>query len=272
MDRNLISSFSSRWINELLRRAKIRPHKNKYWLTSKDRTDPDFGQRVAAVCDAYLVAVHDYEQHGVHTICIDEQTGIQALERICPDRLVLPGKVALREYEYHRHGTLCLFGNFHVATGKILEPMLRQTRTEEDFLENIDQLIVKDPAANYRFITDNLNTHSSESLVRYVADACGIEEPLGVKGEHGILESVRSRAAFLSDPTHRIRFIYTPRHCSWLNQIEIWFGTLRKKVTRWMSFDSVEALEASILSFIEYYNKTHAKPYQWTYTGRVLAA
>ena len=267
-----VSCISSRWINELLRRANIRPHKNKYWLTSKDRTDPNFDQRVAAVCDAYAVAVNDFEQHGVHTICIDEQTGIQALERISPDRLVLPGQVARREYEYHRHGTLCLFGNLHVATGKILEPMIRQTRTEDDFLENIDQLVVKDPAATYRFITDNLNTHASESMVRYVAEACDIEESLGVKGRHGILESVQSRVAFLSDPTHRIRFIYTPRHCSWLNQIEIWFGTLRKKVTHWMSFAILEELEEGILSFIGYYNKTHAKPYRWTYTGRVLAA
>jgi len=150
--------------------------------------------------------------------------------------------------------------------------MLRQTRTEEDFLENIDRLVVNDPTATFRFVTDNLNTHNSESLVRYVAEACRIDQPLGVKDQHGILKSVQSRVALLTDPTHCIRFIYTPRHCSWLNQIEIWYGTLRRKVTRWMSFDSVDALEQGILSFIDYYNNTHARPYRWTYTGRVLAA
>lgn len=211
------------------------------------------------------------KEQGTHTICIDEQTGIQALERIAPDRLTRPGQTMLREYEYKRHGTLCLFGNLHVPTGRILAPMLRQTRTEEDYLENIDNVIALDPHAKYRMISDNLNTHSSESCVRYVATCCGIDEDLGKKGVRGILKSVESRVAFLTDPGHRIQFIYTPRHCSWLNQIEIWFGTLRNKVTRWMNFASVESLEASIESFIEYFNAVMAKPYNWTYTGRVLS-
>ena len=179
---------------------------------------------------------------------------------------------ALREYEYIRHGTLCLFGNFHVATGKILSPMIRQTRTEEDYLENLDNLIFPDPDARYRIIADNLTTHCSESLVRYVAESCQITDPLGKKGVRGILKSVQSRVEFLTDPSHRIQFLFTPRHCSWLNQIEIWFGTLRSKVTRWMSFTSLSDLEASILSFIDYYNEALAHPYNWTYTGKVLAA
>lgn len=181
------------------------------------------------------------------------------------------GMPVLREYEYMRHGTLCLFGNFHVATGKILSPMIRQTRTEVDYLENLDNLVQQDSGAGYRIIADNLTTHCSESLVRYVAESCGIDEPLGKKGVRGILKSVKSRVAFLTDPTHRIAFLFTPRHCSWLNQIEIWFGTLRSKVTRWMNFESLSALEAAIVSFIEYYNKTLAHPYNWTYTGKILS-
>jgi transposase len=267
----VLKSISGRWIGRLLRRAAIRPHKNKYWLSSKDKADPNFNQRVADICGAYRDAINLYQTDGIHTVCIDEQTGIQALERIAPDRLPGPGQTMLREYEYKRHGTLCLFGNLHVPTGRILAPMLRPSRTEEDYLENVDNVIGLDPQAGYRLISDNLNTHSSESCVRYVASCCGIDDDLGRKGVRGILKSVESRVAFLTDPSHRIQFLYTPRHCSWLNQIEIWFGTLRNKVTRWMSFASVEELADSIESFIEYFNQTMAKPYNWTYTGKVLS-
>jgi len=170
MAEKFLDSISGRWINKLLRRAKIRPHKNKYWLTSKDKADPLYDQRVSTVCHAYHEAIEAYERQGIHTICIDEQTGIQALERIAPDLPVRPGMPSLREYEYTRHGTLCLFGNFHVATGQVLCPMIRQTRTEIDYLENLDNLILQDPKAGYRIIADNLTTHCSESLVRYIAD------------------------------------------------------------------------------------------------------
>jgi hypothetical protein len=144
--------------------------------------------------------------------------------------------------------------------------MIRQTRAEIDYLENLDNLIFQDPKAGYRIIADNLTTHCSESLVRYIAESCSIDTPLGKNGVRGILRSVKSRFEFLTDPSHRIQFMFTPRHCSWLNQIEIWFGTLRRKVTRWMRFASLDALQGSIFSFIEYYNKTLAHPYHWTYT------
>jgi len=268
----VFDAVSAGWIGKLLRRASIRPHKNKYWLTSKDKTDPKFDLRVAKVCAAYHDAIDLYHTEGIHTVCVDEQTGIQALQRIAPDLLPRAGMTMRREYEYIRHGTLCLFGNLHVPTGRILVPMLRQTRTEEDYLENIDRVVGLDPDAGYRLIADNLTTHCSESCVRYVAASCGIREDLGKKGVRGILRSVASRVAFLSDPSHRIQFLFTPRHCSWLNQVEIWFGTLRSKLTRWGSFASLAALRRAIEDFIDYYNETMARPYKWTYAGTVLAA
>lgn len=222
------------------------------------------------ICSVYREAIELYNTQNIHTVSIDEQTGIQALERIARDLLPQPGMLARREYEYIRHGTLGLFGNLHVATGKILSPMIRETRTEEDFLENIDGLVCTDVSACWRFVTDNLNTHCSESLVMYVAQQCGIETDLGVKGKHGILKSLETRRKFLSDESHRIRFIYTPKHCSWLNQIEIWFGTLRRKLTRYGSFVSLEDLQDRILRFIDYYNETMAKPYRWTCDGSLL--
>lgn len=226
--------------------------------------------QVSNVCDAYRSAIDLYNQHGIHTVCIDEQTGIQALERIAKDLLPLPGLIARREYEYIRHGTLGLFGNLHVATGKIIAPMIRETRNEEDFLENVDNLIATDPDAGWRLVADNLNTHCSESMVRYIAQACDVKVDLGLKGQRGILASQETRRQFLTDTSHRIHFVYTPKHCSWLNQIEMWFGTLRRKLTRFGSFVSLDDLSDRILRFVEYYNNTMAKPYRWTYTGRLL--
>jgi len=178
--------------------------------------------------------------------------------------------IARREYEYKRHGTTCLFGNLDVVTGKLLSPMVSQTRKEPDFVINIRNLVATDPDAKWRFIADNLNTHVSESLVRYVALACGIEDELGVKGKKGILKSMASRREFLNDTSHRIHFVFTPKHCSWLNQIEIWFGVLRKKLTRYGSFTSIEDLNQPILNFIQYYNLKFARPYRWIQDGKIL--
>jgi hypothetical protein len=242
----------------------------KYWLNPKP-ADPDlFASQVRCVCDAYAEAIGLYQTRGIHTVSVDEQTGIQALERIAADKLARAGQIARLEYEYKRHGTIGLFGNLHVATGKILAPLLRATRTEEDFVENIDNLVRTDPTASWRFILDNLNTHFSESLVRYVASSCGMEQDLGVKGRCGILKSVATRREFLESTSHRIYFIYVPKHTSWLNQIEIWFGVLRSKLTRRSSFTSTDDLSHRILEFIDYYNATMARPYDWTYTGKLL--
>jgi hypothetical protein len=230
----------------------------------------DFNAQVTDVCNAYREAMALYQTQGLHTISIDEQTGIQALERIAPDLLPRPGRIARREYEYSRHGTLCLFGNLDVVSGKILAPMLQPTRTEEDFLKNIENLVALDPDGNWRFITDNLNTHVSESLVRYVAEVCNVDVDLGVKGRRGILQSMATRREFLTNTSHRIHFLFTPKHCSWLNQIEIWFGVLRRKLTRYGSFVSLMDLSERIQRFIEYYNTTLAHPYRWTCDGKLL--
>jgi transposase len=180
--------------------------------------------------------------------------------------------VERREFEYVRHGTQCLIANFEVATGQVVAPTVGPTRTEADFVAHVDQTVATDPAATWVFLVDNLNTHQSASLVEWVAQQCGLDGDLGVKSKCGILESMSSRTAFLSDPTHRIRFVYTPKHCSWLNQVEIWFSILVRRLLKRSSFASVEALRQRILDFIAYYNRTMAKPFNWTFTGRMLAA
>jgi hypothetical protein len=240
-------------------------------LFPKSKLDPSWQGEVFAVCEAYRNARTLFETTGLHTISVDEQTGIQALERITSDLAVRPGLVARREYEYVRHGVTCLFGNLDVASGEILAPMLSDTRGDEDFLQNIKNVIARDSAAHWRFIVDNLNTHRSECLVQFVAQTCELDIDLGSKRKRkGILASQETRKAFLADTSHRIHFIYTPKHCSWLNQIEMWFGTLRRKLTRLGSFASLDALKDRIERFIIYYNETMAHPYRWTYEGKLL--
>lgn len=176
-----------------------------------------------------------------------------------------------------RHGTTCLIANFNVATGKVVAPTLSPTRNEQDFASHIERTIALDNGAKWIFIADQLSTHTTESLVRVVANHEGFAEDLGEKRSrskkgHGILQNVESRRAFLTDPVRKIRFVFTPKHCSWLNQIEIWFSILVRRVLKRSSFKSTAEANAAILAFIDYFNEVLAKPFKWTYTGRTLAA
>jgi transposase len=135
---------------------------------------------------------------------------------------------------------------------------------------HIQATVATDPNAKWVFIADQLNTHKSASLVKYVAELCGIKTPLGEKGQSGILENMASRAAFLQCSEHRVRFVYTPKHCSWLNQVEIWFGILSRRLLKRGSFPSIEALNQRIHAFIDFFNETLAKPFRWTYIGKPL--
>jgi len=221
------------------------------------------------VCALYEAAP-ELHKAGVHLMSSDEKTGIQALERKHPDKPMQPGRVTLREHEYIRHGTQALIANLEVATGQCVAPSLGDTRKEKDFVAHIEQTVAQDPQGIWIFIVDQLNTHKSESLVLFVAQRIGIEDDLGIKGNKGILKSQATRAAFLQDEAHRIRFVYTPTHTSWLNQIEIWFSILVRRLLKRGSFSSVNELRERILAFIDYFNKTMAKPFKWTYAGRPL--
>lgn len=251
----------------------LRPHRSRYWLTSPDKlADPlKFEEDVAAICELYR-SVGDLHARGSYVVSTDERTGMQALERRYPSKPPIPGSIERVEFEYIRHGTLCLTANFDILTGSIVEPTIAETRGNEDFLGHVQRLVSLSPSAGWVLVTDNLDTHRSEPLVRWVAAQLGDDQDLGEMSKRGVLGSRKSRAKYLSDASHRIRFVYTPRHTSWMNQVEIWFSVLSRRFLQRASFTSLDDLRTRLLAFIDYFNEVLAHPYRWTYTGRPLRA
>jgi transposase len=251
--------------------ADLKPHLTRYWLNNERAKEPEvFDAEVRRVCQHYAQAL-SLREEGVHLVSTDEKSSIQALERLHPTLPTRPGLVERQEHEYKRHGTGCLIANLEVATGRVIAPSIAPTRTNEDFAAHIAQTIATDPdAGGWIFVVDQLNIHQSEDLVKLVAQECSMELDLDGKGNLKHIKAMASRRTFLQEPTHRIRFVYTPKHTSWLNQIELWFSILVRRLLKRGSFTSVEDLSQQILAFIEYFNRTMAKPFKWTYKGRPL--
>jgi transposase len=211
-------------------------------------------------------------EENVHVYSTDEKMGIQAREHVNPRQNMKPGQVERIDPEYIRHGTSGIIASRNVATGEIVEPLVQPKRKEADYLRHVEKVVSINPNDKHIFLHDRLNTHSSEGLVRFVAKIEGIDESaLGVKGKHGILKNVKSRCEFLTDKSHQIVFVYTPKHCSWLNQIECWFSIItRALLNKRASFKSVEELEQKIWDFINFYNQFLKKPFKWNFAGELF--
>lgn len=199
-----------------------------------------------------------------HLISTDEKTGIQALER----KISRSSQTQRMEYEYIRHGTTCLLASLDVGEGKVVNHELKDSRKEDDFLHFIRQTVAQyDTQKPIIILADHLNTHMSASLVEWLAKEIGFEQDLGKKESRGILKSMQSRKEFLEDPSHRIRFVFTPKHCSWLNPVENWFSKLQRQVIQRGSFFSKEILCQKIENYIHYYNQYLYKTLNWKFKG-----
>ena len=240
--------------------ADLKPHRSVYWLNSHD---PDFETKAHGLCDLYVNALHFFPQ-GRLVICTDEKTGMQILQRKYPTQLLQPRKPEKREQEYIRHGTRVLLASFVVPTGQVVWN-LSPTRTSVDFASHLAHVIRQLPdMPRYDWVVDNLNTHWSLDVCRLVAAWCDL--PFAPKA----LERGRQRRAFLSDPTHKHVFHFTPKHGSWLNQVELWFGVLARRFLKRGDFCSVEDFTTRLDDYLEVYNTHYAHPYRWTYTGQPL--
>ena len=266
---NVVPSISVSRVNVFLKLVDLTPQLHKGWCFTTEKDKELFDQQVRQVCDAYLNASALSNTLGTHTVCVDEMTSLQANERRAPSKLPMPGQIGKRECQYTRHGTLSLTGSWDVVAGQFMESTIAQTRTAEDFASHILKSIQADPTGRWVFVMDNLNTHSGEPIVRALAKLLEIpESTLGDKKKRkGILGSEASRKAFLIDESHRIRFVFLPKHSSWLNQIEMIFGVINRRVMRNGNFTGLKDLENKLQQFIDYFNRTFARPISWKYDG-----
>jgi transposase len=247
-------------INRVLTEADLKPHRSEYWLNSHD---PDFDAKANDICKLYLDAPRLYEQ-GRLVLSSDEKTGMQILQRKYPTRPARPGSIEKREFEYIRHGTRALLTTFCVPTGQIVWN-LGQTRTSVDWVQHLNRVATQFPQMNgFEWVVDNLNTHWSLDVCRWVAERSGI--PCDVNA----LQTGQQRRAFLRDRSHKHVFHFTPIHGSWLNQVELFFSVLSRRFLKRGDFASAAAFEERLQTWLTNYNRDHAHPYRWTYTGEPL--
>jgi transposase len=247
-------------IQRILADADLQPHRSRYWLKSHDE---DFEAKTLDVCQLYLDSFRLFEKNEL-VVSVDEKTGIQALERLHATLRGCPGQIERREFEYRRHGTRCLIASLLVPTGQIMGSVTAH-RGRWDFVRHIRDVVAKNPQIKkFHWVMDNLNTHWTLELCRYLA----VDSGCWTKGQEKSLRTGKERRAFLTAGCGRHVVHFTPKHGSWLNQIEIWFSVLSRRVLRRGDFSSQADLTKKILDYIAYYNTHFAHPYEWTYTGK----
>ena len=236
MSAGLVRSISSRTVGRILADAEIKPHRIKMWCHSDD---PAYQEKMQEIVELYINL-----PKGEPVLSIDEKTGMQALSRkraLTPAR---PGRPGRFEFEYKRNGTRCLFACFNVGTGKVLGQCTMQ-RKRTDFLHFMDRVASAYRQRRVHVILDNLNTHRDTTQGAFMTEW---------NERHG----------------NRFVFHYTPTHASWLNQVELWFGVLTRRILRYGNFHSPDELVQAVMAFLQQWNDTEAHPFRWTYAGLPL--
>ena len=218
-------------IRRILAVEEIRPHHVRLWLHSPD---PHFRPKVRAICDVYLAK----PAPGDVVLCIDEKTGMQALEHKYPFKAPARSKAGRREFEYRRHGTRTLFAAFNPHTGEVIGECSVQ-RKADDLMRFMERIARRYPTGNLTIVWDNLNIHRGPAWDTF---------------------NQRHRGRF--------RFLYTPLHASWVNQVEIWFSLLARRVLKHRSFPTAAELVRVVEGFVGHWNKHEAHPFRWTFRGR----
>lgn len=256
-DAGVVTSITSSTVAKWLNAADLQPHRCRYWLKI---TDTEFEARMQDVTGLYLRAP-ELAARGVPVFCVDEKTSMQALERQTPDLLMRPGRPHRRDHRYIRHGSTCLIGVFQVATGKVWGRFTpdRKATTVARFLQEVAASVPEAPEIH--FVMDQVSTHWHLAICHEVARLSGV--PYRPRD----LRTGAQRRAFLADTTKRVVIHFTPVRASWLDQIEIWFSGLARRVLARGSFASLAELQARVYAYIDHHNRFLARPYRWTYTG-----
>ena len=239
------------------------------WLHATPAAPEAFAEPVTAVCAVYQQAP-TLDQHGVHVISPEEQPGIQARERAAPTVPLTPRLVERPAYASRRPGTRCFIATCTVAPGEVVPPTLGPRRTEADGAAPSAPTLATDPQAAWSFVVDQLHPHPAATWVHVVASTWRIAEDLGAQEKRGVLQSMETRAAVLSEVSHRMRWLSTPKQTSWLPHSELWGSLLVRRVLQRGNCTAVEHVQERLVACIHYVNKTMAKPFQWTYAGRPL--
>src|SRR3954447_14238192 len=226
----VVATISAETVRQILLHHRLKPWRQKMWLSAKVPRDAAFAAQVREVCDLYTRPLPPDEV----VLCVDEMTSLQPRPRKSPTKAAKEDRPTRVEHEYGRDGALNLFAALDTRTGKVYAQTVGRKRQVEfiAFLEHLDREIPRS-FRRVHLVMDNYATHTGKLVRRWLK-----KHP-------------------------RFRFFHPPVHCSWMNQVEQWFGILKRKRLRIIDFASKEHLSERLLAFVSEWNE-RAHPFKWT--------